>query len=260
MEEPPPITETMPSEPPPVPTMSLAARLLNVFAIPGDVFDEVKKTASSVGNWLVPTLLLMAVGLVGVRLVYSQPAVQQQMREMNDRIFQKLVDKGRLTQEQADRQRDASEAGSKVSPYVGFVFSAIISPFWWGLIIWLVGKKAFKGGFTFMKAVEVAGLSSAISVLESIVTTLLSVSLGSLNGSPSAALLVKNYDPQNTSHALLSLANVMTVWVLAVRAIGLARLSGTRFAPAAAWVFGIWAGYMGFFIALGLAIRAALGF
>jgi hypothetical protein len=259
MEEPPPIIETTPSEPSP-PAMSLPARLMNVFAIPGDVFDEVKKTPGSTANWLVTLLLFIGVGLVGVRLVYSQPAVQQQMREMNDQVIQKLVDKGRITKEQAEQQRNASEVGSKVSPYVGVVFSAFISPFWWGLIIWAVGKMAFKGNFGFMKAVEVAGLSNAICVLESIVTTLLSVSLGTLNASPSAALLVKNFDPQNTSHTLLGLANVMTVWVLAVRAIGLARLAGTRFAQAAAWVFGIWACYMGFFIAVGLAIRAALGF
>ena len=38
--------------------MSLAARLLNVFATPGDVFDDVKVAPASTANWLVPALLL----------------------------------------------------------------------------------------------------------------------------------------------------------------------------------------------------------
>ena len=76
--------------------------------------------------------------------------------------------------------------------------------------------------------------------------------LGNLYAAPGLMLLVKDFDPQNTVHALLAIVNVMTFWVLAVRAIGLARLSGASFAKAAAWVFGIWAAYTGFFIGLGL--------
>ena len=37
----------------------------------------------------------------------------------------------------------------------------------------------------------------------------------------------------------------MTFWLLAVRAMGLARLSGVSFIKAALWVFGIWAAYTG---------------
>ena len=50
----------------------------------------------------------------------------------------------------------------------------------------------------------------------------------------------------------------MTFWLLAVRAIGLARLSGVSFAKAAVWVFGIWAAYTGFFIGLGALVQAAV--
>ena len=75
--------------------------------------------------------------------------------------------------------------------------------------------------------------------------------LGNIYAAPGLMLLVKDFDPQNTVHGLLGILNVMTFWVLAVRAIGLARLSGASFAKAAAWVFGIWAAYTGFFIGLG---------
>jgi hypothetical protein len=258
MEEPPPILETEPAAPKP-PAMSLFARLLNVFAVPGDVFQEVKHSVTCAGNWLAPALLLIAAGWLGAYLIYSQEAIQQRVREMNDQVIQKLVDSGKLPKEQAERQRQASEVGAKISPYFGPVFVAFVTPFAWGFILWLIGNKALKGNFTYMKGVEVAGLANAVAVLESIVTTLLCVSLSSPFASPSPALLVKDFDPQNPSQALLTVVNVMTFWVLAVRAIGVARLSGAPFLKAAIWVFGIWLGYTGLLIGIGLGVKSLLG-
>jgi hypothetical protein len=71
-------------------------------------------------------------------------------------------------------------------------------------------------------------------------------------------LLVKEFDPQNPVHLLLAAVNVMTLWLLAVRSIGLARLSGASLAKAAAWVFGIWATYTCLWIGLGILTQAAL--
>jgi hypothetical protein len=108
-----------------------------------------------------------------------------------------------------------------------------------------------------MKAVEVVGLANMIGVLDVIVRTLLIVGMGNLYAAPSLGLLVKDFDPQNPVHSLLAVVNVMTFWLLAVRAIGLARLSGASFAKAALWVFGIWAAYTGFLIGLGALAQAA---
>ncbi len=254
----PPAVESKPPEPQP-PTMSLVARLLNVFAIPGDVFDEVRKAPPSAGNWVVPMLLLIVVGCIGAWLVYSQPAIQQQLREAQDKVLDKLVEKGTIPKEAADRQREAGGASNKIGPYFSVIASAAVTPFWWGLLIWL-GGKVLKGNFPFMKGVEAAGLGNAISVLEAIITTLLCVSLSRINGAPSAALLVKDFDPQNTSHALLTLVNPITFWILAVWSIALARLSGARVVPAAAWVFGLWLAKTAFLVGIGLLVKHLLGF
>jgi hypothetical protein len=34
--------------------------------------------------------------------------------------------------------------------------------------------------------------------------------------------------------------NIMTFWLLAIRAVGLSKLANVSFARAAAWVFGVW--------------------
>ncbi|HLP78356.1 MAG TPA: hypothetical protein VK327_15735, partial [Candidatus Paceibacterota bacterium] len=55
--EPPPLIPNPASAGAPLPHMSLPARLLNIFAIPGEVFRDVKAAPRSLANWLVPVVL-----------------------------------------------------------------------------------------------------------------------------------------------------------------------------------------------------------
>jgi hypothetical protein len=248
-----------PPEAPPSPTMSLGGRLLNVFATPGDVFQEVKTAGASTANWLVPALILIAVGWVATWLIFSQDSIKHQLSEITDQAIQKQVEKNHMSEQQAEQAHAAGEKwgwiGGVVVSVLTPVFFGFVTPFFWGLIIWLVGAKLLKGDFPYMKAVEVIGLGNMVGVLDTIVRTLLIIGLGNLYAAPGLVLFIKDFDPQNTVHGLLAIANVMTFWVLAVRALGLARLSGISFAKAALWVFGIWAAYTGFFVCLGLVLK-----
>jgi hypothetical protein len=107
-----------------------------------------------------------------------------------------------------------------------------------------------------MKGVELAGLAGMVSVLDAVVRTLLILIMGNLFASPSLALFVKQFDPQNHTHALLAIVNIMTFWVLSVRSVGLARFCAVGFGTAAAWVFGVWAVLTGLFTGLGFAMQA----
>jgi hypothetical protein len=255
MEEPLQVQEPSTDTPPP-PGMSLWGRLFNVFATPGEVFQEVKTAKDSAANWLVPALILILVSWAGGVLIFSQDSIKHQFSDIVDQSIQKQVQSHRLTEQQAEQGRAVGEKWAniiaKISTGVLPVLVGFLSPFFWGLIIWVVGSKVLKGGFPFMKAVEVVGLGNMILVLDAVVKTLLIVGLGNLYASPSLFFLAKDFDPQNTVHSLLTIVNVMTFWVLTLRAIGLARLSGTSLAKAMLWVFGIWAAYTGFFVGLGL--------
>jgi hypothetical protein len=166
-----------------------------------------------------------------------------------------------MSEQQAEQARAIGEKWAVISAKIGSALAPVVAgfatPFFWGLIVWLVGAKLMKGGFPYMKAVEVVGLGNMVNVLDVIVKTLLIVGLGNLYAAPSLVLLIKEFDPQNTVHSLLAIVNVMTFWLLAVRASGLARLSGASFGKAAAWVFGIWAAYTGFFVGLAALAQAA---
>lgn len=251
-----PAPETAPS-----PTMSLGSRLLNVFATPGDVFQEVKASGPSTANWLAPALILIAVSWASVWLIFSQDAIRHQLSDITDQAIQKQIELSHMSEQQAEQARAMGEKWAGLSAKIGSavapVVAGVITPFFWGLIFWLLGAKLFKGNFPYMKAVEVVGLANMVAVLEVIVKTLLIVGLGNLYAAPSLGLLVKEFDPQNMVHALLAVVNIMTFWLLAVRAIGLARLSGASLTRAALWIFGIWAAYTGFFIGLGFLAKMA---
>jgi hypothetical protein len=238
-----------------VPTMSLGSRLMNVFATPGDVFAEVKATPPSSTNWLVPALILILVSWLATGLIFSQDAIKHQISDITDQAIQKRIAAAHMNEQQAEQARAIGEKWAVISSKIGAVVSpvlyAFIAPFFWGLILWLVGAKFLRAGFGYMKAVEVVGLANMIEVLDTVVRTLLVVGLGNLYASPSLLLFVKDFDPQNPVNGLLGAVNLMTFWLLAVRAVGLARLSGMSWAKAAMWVFGIWAAYTGFFIGLG---------
>jgi hypothetical protein len=262
MEQTPP-TQDFQSEAPLPPVMSLAGRMTNVVAAPGEAFDAVKNSPPCPANWVAPALLLILISWIGTAIIFSQPAINQQMTEITEQAMQKQFEKANVPSEQAERARPIGEKwaliGAKIAAGIVPVFVGFVVPFIWGLFVWLIGAKAFNGAFTYMKAVEAVGLASVIDALEALVRTLLVLSLNNVYATPSLALLVmKGFDPHNTMHGLLSAVDVMTFWLLAVRSVGLARLGNISFAKAAACVFGIWLAYTGFFIGLGAAFKAVM--
>jgi hypothetical protein len=259
METPPPVQEP----PPPAPTTSVAARMLNVFTVPGEAFQEVAASAPSVANWLTPAVLLILVSWVGTWLVFSQESFQHQLTEYTDQAIQKRLEKAHVPKEQADQAREMGQKiariSSTVGAYAGTLVIALASPFMWGLFLWLAGTKALKANFSYMKAVEVVGLGNTLAVLEALVQTLLILGLGSLFATPSLGLAVKDFDPQNPTHAAMAVVNPFTFWALAIRSVGLGKLCGVTFAHSAVWVFGIWATYTVLRLGLGFATHAAFG-
>jgi hypothetical protein len=259
MEQLPPVLETSPESQ--QPTMSLGARLLNVLAAPGEVFEAIKSAKASAANWVVPALLLIAVSWLGAWLVFSQDSIKQQLKEITDQAIEKQIQKQHMSEQQAEQARAVGAKFGSIGPIAGAVvapvFAGFLTPFWWGLLLWLIGTKALKGNFPYMKGVELAGLAGMVGVLDAIVRILLILIMGNLFASPSLALFVNQFNPQNPMHGLLAVLSIMTFWVLCVRALGLARFSGVGFGKAAAWVFGVWILLTALFSGFGFAMQAA---
>jgi Yip1 domain len=254
MEQPPSLSEVQSAAPKP-PAMSLAARMMNIFAAPAEVFEDIKNSPPSTANWLVPAVVLVVIGWICSGIVLSQDAFRHQISDFVEKTVEKQIEKLHLSEEQANLQRKGQEIGWKINAVAGPALIAFATPFIWGLFLWLVGRKAFKANLPFMKGVEIAGLASMIGILEAVVKTLLIFVTGNIMASTSLALLVKDFNPQNPTHAVFAIVNVMTFWVLVIRAIGLARVTNVTTGRAIAWVFSIWISYTAFFWGLGMAVQ-----
>ena len=225
--------------------MSLAGRLMNVFATPGEVFDEVRAVTLSTANWLLPLGMWALVGAIAACLIFSQPGIQQQVREQQAKAMDKQVKAGKMTQAQADKTLEMVEKFTgptmlKIFGSAGAVVGSFIHIFWWALVLWLVGRWILKAQFGYLKSLEVAGLASMIGVLGGILTMLLSVVLSRMYATPSLALALSDFDPTRKTHLAMGAANVFYFWMLGVMSIGLAKLSGVPVIRAAIPVTVVW--------------------
>jgi hypothetical protein len=234
----------------------LGTRLTNVFVAPGEVFDEIKASPPTPANWWAPTVIAIIAGVIYSMVVFSQPAVIQNMKDAQEKKMQEMVATGKMTQAQADQSSQVTEKFMTPTFFkaIGILAVVIFSPvflFLFAGVLWLLGRYVLRGNFEYMKAVEVAGLAGMISALGGIVSMLIAVIYANPAMTPSLALFVSHFDPQNKVHLLLSALNVMTLWYIAVLAIGLTRLSGAAFWKTAVWLYGLWYGVWALF-ALGL--------
>jgi hypothetical protein len=241
------------------PGMSLPARLLNIFAEPGDVLEEVKVKPNSTGNWLVPALIFSVVIIASFLVIFSQPAIIQQIREQQAKELDRKVEAGSMTRTEADNRLAGFD---KMGPTVMKIFLSIVGTitsfvriFWWAFILWLLSRFALRTPLSYLKLLEVVGLATMIVTLGAIIGCLMTIYRGQLSWT-SPALLISQFDPKNKSHALIGMWNPFTMWFVGVLAAGVAKLSGKSFGLALLVVGAYWVLWSLGLIALGLGEQA----
>lgn len=223
------------------PRMSLVARLLNVFAVPGQVFEELSAARAVVSNWLVPALLAALVGMVSAAVLLSQPAFQKQFQERQTRLIEQATKTGRLTaQERNLLEQMMRPAVLKAIGAAGAAIGSFGNVAWWGFVLWLLARMFLRVQVPFGKTMEVAGLAMMINVLGGVLLFALLSNVGQTGAAPILSLLGKDSNGAGTSRSLAIVVNVFSVWVLAVRAIGLAKLARVSYFRAAWAVFTFW--------------------
>jgi len=88
-------------------------------------------------------------------------------------------------------------------------------------------------------SLEITGLSSTVMILGSIISILTILVLDSLYATPSLAILVKEYNVDNSMHKLLSQMNIFTIWFVALLGLGLAKICNVPTMKGMIWTFGI---------------------
>ena len=228
--------------------MSFSDKLVGVFASPSELFDNVRQTPPTSSNWVVPTLILVVVGVIMAYLMTSNPVLSDQMKRMAseqmEKGLQKQIAAGKMTQEQANQARDQMAGMGQTGTMIFSYASAIIGPFFalflGGLVFCLLGKGVMMATVPYMKVVEVVGLTFFIATIESVVTTILAIGMSSMFASPSLALFISDFSLENKMHLLAASVNVFTFWTLAVTGIGLARLFQKDTPKVLVLIFALW--------------------
>src|SRR5207244_5709145 len=153
-------------------------------------FRDVITAPASTANWLLPGVLLSLVSALSAIIIFSQPAIRQQLREQQAKAMDKQVQAGRMTHQQTEQALEITEKFTLPIVTVSTAVVSFVRVIWWALILWLLGRWFLKVQFPFIKTLEVAGLASMIIVLGTVVTVLLTVNLANLFATPSLGVLV----------------------------------------------------------------------
>ncbi len=210
-----------------VPT-SVGQRLFSILASPSEVFEEVVAASPRPANWLLPTLLVCATGLI---LLAATSGTDQAANAIGQ-----LSLASQISTEQGNW---LSKHWQQISA-ASLCLAAFGGVFWSAFVIWFIGWIPLKSRFPFVKALEIAGLTSSILVLGTIATALLTLATGDASARPALSLLVLKLDPAHPTRAALEILNVFHLWTTAVLALGVSKLAAASFREAAFWVFGYW--------------------
>lgn len=221
--------------------MSLLARLLNVFAIPGHVFDELAVTRASFGNWLVPLIITSLIGGFSVLVLYSQPSFQDQIHKLEDKMHKQQsqylddrVKSGQMTRDEANQTQalvdkfftpNTLKLLSMAASFIG----VLLSIFGWGFALWFLGRRYLAVRFPYMKAVEAAGLATMISALGVVVKLIIMVNVSKMFTTRSLGLAVSDFNPDDPNYLFLVVINIFQVWFIILLAIALSRLARAPF-------------------------------
>lgn len=234
---------------------SFTERLINVIASPSEAFEDLRGAPVNHVNWAIPLVMSILAGILFSVVVFSQDNVLAEMRQAQEREFDKQVEAGKMTSAQAEAGRKALETYMTPKIIMGgaVVATIFVTPIIWlllALFLLLLARFVTGSPLPYSRCYEVVGLTSIISVLAVLVNMLLVVISGNVASTLSLSLIFQEFDPSNRTHAIAAEINPLQWWYLAVVAIAWARLTRSPAMKCATWIFGIWFLFRGARIAL----------
>jgi hypothetical protein len=224
---------------------SLGTTFMDVFTSPSEVFQALKGTASSPMLWVAPFIATLLLVIFSVVTIFTNEALKTEMKEIQSKSIQKMVDQGKLTAEQAEQAEARTESMGGMMIVFGIIGGVIsLSAFFFcgALILWLANKYILHSPVGYGKHLEMYGIASWIGVVGGIIAVLMMAGLGSMHANPSGSLLVmSSYDTTNHLHKLLSALNIFTIWQTVIIGFGLAKFSDKSGNAGLSLAFGLWA-------------------
>lgn len=213
--------------------LSHTDKIVGVISEPSSLFSKLSFIPTKATDWILPLLALIVVAIVSTFIYMSNPEIklemQQQQKKAMEEQFDKMVESGQMTREQADEQIDKTMemmGGSgmmQVFSSIGIIVMMLVWFFVFTTIAFLIAKFAFKGDGGYSQAMTAMGLPLYISVLQSILLVIVGLLMGKmLTGLNPAALM--GMDVKTLPGFLLSRLDVFSIWFYVVVGIAFAKM------------------------------------
>ena len=203
-------------------------KLVGVFTEPGNTFKNISHFPVKSIDWIMPLLLLIIVTIISTILIMSNPIIKNEMMEKQRAEVQKMVDKGELSQEEAETRINMSEqfmSGplftiiQSVGIFIGLVaFFFIVSGFYYLMI-----KLFLKGEGGYKNMLVAYGLPTYIAIIQGIIVVIISITSDKMAMGTNLALLL-GMDATQFLGFLLSKVDPLSIWFYVVFGIASAKM------------------------------------
>lgn len=213
--------------------LSHTDKLVGVISEPSDLFSKLVFQKAKATDWLLPLLGLIIVSIVATFIYMSNPEIklemQQQQQKAMQEQFDKMVQSGQMTQQQADEQIERAR-GMMDNPMFTYLFPSlgifVMTLLWFFVfttVAFLLAKYALNGTGSYSQAMSAFGLPLYITVLQTIILIIVGLLMGKIiSGVNPAALL--GMDIKSFGGFLLSRLDVFAIWFYVVLGIAFAKM------------------------------------
>ena len=213
--------------------LSHTDKMVGVISEPSALFSKLALLKPKATDWLLPLVAMIIVSIIATFIYMSNPEIKLQMQEQQTKAmqeqFDKMVQGGQMTQEQADEQLEKTKAMmdnpmfTYLFPSIGVVVMTLIWFFVFTTVAFLLAKYALKGNGNYAQAMSAFGLPLYVLVVQTIILIILGLLMGKIvSGLNPTAFL--DIDIKTFGGFLLSRIDLFAIWFYVVLGIAFAKM------------------------------------
>ena len=213
--------------------LSHTDKIMGVISEPATLFSKLSPKPVKTTDWLLPLIGMIIVTIIATFIYMSNPEIRLEMQQQQEKAmreqFDKMVQSGQMTQQQADEQIDRAKqmVGNPMFTYLFPSIGVLIISFVWFFVFttiaFLLAKYALKGDGGYTQAMSAFGLPLYITILQSIILIILGLLMGRIVSGVNPASLT-GMDVKSFGGFLLSRLDVFSIWYYVVVGIAFAKM------------------------------------
>ncbi|MCX6640709.1 MAG: YIP1 family protein [bacterium] len=204
------------------PTKSLTTlqRIIGIFSSPQSTFAD----AIARPNWVFPFILLILITSLSAQLMVPAIIADYRSSERFEKMYDGMVEKGQITQEQADRFKETGYKNVQNFAAAGAGFSIALVSFITAAVLLFVGNIIFSGKAKYAQLLGIYCWGGLVALLGVLVRVPLSLAKMSTKVYFSPAAFFPDSAEKTALFRIAAALDVFTIWRVILLAIGFAAL------------------------------------